>query len=131
MTDTPNDAGKRIEQYIAVRDKIKELEDRHTEALKPLHEIKAMLSGWLQQFLDTTGSEAVKTEHGTAFLTTRYSATLADPKAFMDFVIANQKFDLLDKRANAPAVRDYVEANKTLPPGCTLTPVQTVGVRRK
>jgi hypothetical protein len=48
---------------------------------------------------------------------------------FMDFVVENKFFHLLDRRANTPAVKTWVEEHKELPPGCNLTSVQTLGVR--
>jgi len=48
----------------------------------------------------------------------------------MKFVVDNNKFELLDRRANATAVKDYVAANNVLPPGCNLSAICTVGVRR-
>jgi hypothetical protein len=48
----------------------------------------------------------------------------------MRYVIANQKFELLDRRANVTAVKEFVKENKEQPPGCNLSAVETVGVRR-
>lgn len=120
---------EQVEKYLEIRNLIKEMDDAHSEKLKPLREIQEKIGGWLQAFMEQSGSEAVKTKHGTAYATTKYSATLADPDAFMKFVIANGKFDLIDRRANLTAVKDYVEENSTLPPGCNLTAVKRVNVR--
>jgi hypothetical protein len=54
---------------------------------------------------------------------------LADPEAFMKFVIANQAYDLLDRKANATACRDYAAEHQNLPPGVNMSAVKTVGVR--
>lgn len=120
---------EQVAKYLEIRDLIKQLDDAHDAKLKPLREIQERVAGWLQEFMDRNGSEAVKTKHGTAYTTTRYSATLPDPEAFMRFVIENEKFELMDRRANLTAVKDYVEANRTLPPGCNLTPMRKVNVR--
>jgi hypothetical protein len=124
------DIKERVTQYITIRDKIRAMEEAHKEALKPLKELLDKLSGVLAKHMEDTKSEAIKTEGGTCYLTTRWSASLADADAFMRFVKENDKFDLMDRKANATAVRDYVEEHNTLPPGVNLSSIQQVGVRR-
>jgi hypothetical protein len=131
MTDAPDSVGKWIEHYVAIRDKLKQMEEDHTKKIAPLVDLQNKLTGLLQGFLDQSGSESVKTAHGTCYTSTRYSASLPDAGAFMKFVVDNQQFDMLDRRANATAVRAYVEANGALPPGVSLNALRTVGVRRK
>lgn len=128
MTDTVD---KRVEQYVKVRDAIKAMDEKHEAERAPLVEIQNLLTGWMMDFLTKSGSQSIKTKHGTCYTSTRYTASLADPDAFMKFVIANNLYELLDRRANATAVRDYTAANGgNLPPGTNLSAVQTLGVRR-
>lgn len=131
MTDISGAVEKRIEQYLAVRDKIKMMEDEAKKAIEPFKLIQEQLAGWLQEFMDKTGGDSIKTKAGTAYVSTRYSATLADPDAFMQFVIENKLFDLLDRRANATAVKDYTGEKGAPPPGVNLTALKTIGVRSK
>lgn len=121
---------KRVKQYIGMRDHIKSLEEKHKKELEPLKDIQNKLTGIIQECLQTVGAESIKTSEGTAYTTTKYTASLADPKAFMDFVISNQNFDLLDRKANSTAVRDYVKEHGGLPPGVNLSALATIGVRR-
>jgi len=126
----PEDINKRVEQYITIRDKLKELDAAHEEKCKPLRELQEVLSGKLRTFMEANNLDNLKTEAGTCYTSTRYTASLADPDAFMKFVINNKLFDLLDRRANNTAVKEYVNEHNSLPPGCNLNQVQTVGVRR-
>lgn len=119
-----------VEAYVVVRDKIKAANDAFAETIKADVELQNMLTAWLTNRLEAVGAESVKTKAGTAYTTTRYSASLADPKAFMDYIIANDKFDLLDRKANSTAVRDFVQETGSLPPGANLSAIRTVGVRR-
>jgi len=121
----------RVEQYIQVRDKLKELDEEYEKKKAPLVEAQNLLTGWLMGFLEKTGSDKVGTKHGTCYTSTRYTTSLADPDAFMKFVIENSAFDLLDRRANATAVREYVKEKNALPPGANLSAIRTLGVRRK
>lgn len=121
---------KRIGQYVQIRDKLREMEEQHEANKKPLIETQNLLTTWLTKILDDAGAQSVKTEHGTVYKSVRYTASLEDAKAFMDYVIANNEFDLLDRRANATAVRAHVEEKGGLPPGAKLSALETIGVRR-
>ena len=133
MTDTSGPlqttVDKRVGQYIQIRNKLKEIDKEYDDKRKPLVELQNILSGWMQEFLTKSNAESVRTAHGTCYQSTRYTASLADPEAFMNFVIANKQFDLIDRKANATACRDYAEEHKTLPPGVNMSAVKTVGVR--
>jgi hypothetical protein len=120
---------KRVGQYIQIRNALKKIDDEYEAKRKPLVELQQMLSGWMQAFLTKANADSVKTAHGTCYQSTRYTASLADPEAFMNFVIANQAYDLLDRKANATACRDYAAEHKNLPPGVNMSAVKTVGVR--
>jgi hypothetical protein len=130
MKATVANIERRVKQYVMVRDQIKVIEERHAKELENIKAIKDELTGIIQSCLEAVGAESIKTAEGTAYTTTRYTASLADPKAFMDYVIEYKKFDLMDRKANAPAVRDYVAETGSLPPGVTLSSIATIGVRR-
>lgn len=125
-------AQQRIAEFITVRDTLKKMDEDHKAKCKPLRELQEMLSGWLMQFLDRLGEgkNSIATEAGTAYTSTRYTTSLADPDLFMKYVIDNELFDLLDRGANPTAVKEYVQTHKSLPPGCNLNAITTVGVRK-
>jgi hypothetical protein len=130
----PGEETAKFERYIAayvkLRDQLNDAAKAFEETQKSDRELMDMLTAWLTNRLEAVGAASVKTKAGTAYTTTRYTASLADPKAFMDFIIANNKFDLMDRKANGPAVRDFVEETGSLPPGANLSAIRTVGVRR-
>ncbi|GAC1424434.1 MAG: hypothetical protein NVSMB6_25380 [Burkholderiaceae bacterium] len=127
---TPDTAlDQRVREYLAIRDKLKAIDAAHDAARKIYVETLSSLSGVMLDILEKTGAEGARTSFGTVYTSSKTTASLADPDAFMRFVIANGKFDLMDRKANATAVRDYVNENKQLPPGCNLTTVKTLGVR--
>ena len=120
----------RVGQFVALRDKIKEVKERHEKELEPYVGLQEDLNGWLMGHLDKIGAQNVKTSSGTVFTSTRYNASLRDPKAFMDYVITNGAYDLLDRKANTTAVKKFIEDNKSEPPGCALSAVRLLNVRR-
>jgi hypothetical protein len=121
---------KWIEQYVFVRDCILKMKERHETELHDLVDIQNKLTGRLQEFMDTVGVDSVKSEHGTAYSSTKFSTALADPGAFMQYVISTQKFELLDRKANVTAVKAHVQEHGDLPPGVNLSSIKTLGVRR-
>lgn len=126
----PTTVEKRVKEYIRIRDLLKDMDAQHEEAKRKIVETHNMLTGWLQNFMEQAGADSVKTPEGTCYSSTRYTASLADPEAFMAFVKTTNNYDLLDRKANVTAVKDYVSENGTLPPGVNLSAIKTVGVRR-
>ena len=79
------------------------------------------------------GIDSIKASNGTgtAYKAVQTSATVADRAVFLEHVIANQAFELLDVRANKTSVAEYKEANEgAIPPGLNWREEQTVNVRR-
>lgn len=123
---------KLVGSYVALRDRLHEMEEAYELQAKPGKELLNKIQGQLTELLDRAGASSIKTPLGTAIVNTKWTASLADPQAFMDYVKANDRFDLMDRRANATAVKDFVKANPdgTAPPGVNLSAIRTIGVRR-
>jgi len=130
--DPPADGGridKRVAQYIMLRDQIKQTKERHKAELAEPEAILGRLAGELQAFLDRTGQESARTTKGTVTTSVRYTAVCSDPDQFIDFVRENDLFELIDRRANAPACRDYAKEHGVLPPGVKINAQRIIGVR--
>ena len=127
----PPNFTQRIEQYIKLRDKIKELDDAHKKLMKPYRDTLEQLNAVMLKALDAIGSDSTSNEVGTVYRTEKKSASIADASAFWSFVVTQGAWDLLDKRANVTAVADFIEANNSPPPGINFTRRYEVGVRRK
>lgn len=121
----------RIGQFVALRDKKKAMQDRHKEELKPINDALEKLGNLLLQHLHDTNQENAKSASGTAYTTLKKSATISDPDAFRRFVIGSEAWDLLDFKANAPAVSEFIVAHNAPPPGVNYSTHVEIGVRRK
>jgi dynactin complex subunit len=135
------DLDTRVSQYVKLRDKIKELDDKHKEAMAPMRDMLEQLNSVILQMLKTAGVESARTNSGTAYVSEKRSASIADADAFWSFVVATGDWDLIDRRANVTAVYDFIqkqaEAAKTdpnvvvgPPPGVNFATRNVVGVRR-
>lgn len=124
------DMEKRIGQYIQVRDALERLDEKQKAERKPLQDIQEKLGGIIHKFLDDHNTDGLKTDAGSCYISVRHTASVADPDAFMRFVIDSKNFDLLERRANPTAVRAFVEQHNALPTGVNLNALSSVGVRR-
>lgn len=124
------DINTRVAQYVALRDLIKAKNDAHKKAMKPANDTLEQLNSVLLAHLNSVGVNSASTDGGTVYRTEKKSAGLADAQAFMDFVIANNAWDLLDRKANVTAVEDYITTNNAPPPGVNWSSTFVVGVRR-
>lgn len=118
-------------KYILLRDVISEEEAAHKQALAPKKQLLEDMAALLTQKLQALKIDSAASPMGTVYLTQKKSASIADQEAFWKFVVDNQAWDLVDKRANKVAVEDYINQFHQLPPGVNFTMVDTVGVRRK
>lgn len=123
----------RVAQYIALNDKIKNIEKEQKEFLKPYKVALEQLNEVLLQHLNDIKSDSASVNGvGTVYRRAQTSASLADASAFMDFVIEHRMWDLLDRKANVTAVQDYMKEHEgELPPGVNFNKQFKAGVRRK
>lgn len=119
-----------VDKYVRLRAKIKEKDDAHKEAMKPMREMQERLNGLILQHLQRNNEESAKTKFGTVYKINRKSATIADQSEFRRHVIGSQDFDLVDWRANALAVEKFIEENNTVPPGVNYRVYVEAGVRK-
>lgn len=126
----PDDFATLVSQYIKMRDAIKAAEDKHKVKVKPAKDFLESLNGKILAKLIEHGGDSIKTSAGTAYRTTRRAATISDGGVFRQFVVENEMFDIVDWRANANAVDDFIKSNGSTPPGVNFSTAYTVGVRR-
>lgn len=129
VSPTPN-IGKRVLQYVQLRDMIAAKKKQQKEELKPLEDTLEKLNDLLLGYLNATNQNSSNTDGGTVYRTEKTSATLADGDAFMRFVIGSEAWDLLDRKANKTAVKEFISKNQSPPPGVNYTSFYEVGVRR-
>lgn len=122
---------QRVEALLKCRAKRKALAVLFEQEDQDFKKLETSLIAWLQKYLIENGLENIRTGVGTVFLQTRTTASLSDPDAFMKFVIATGKFELLDRKANTTAVRDFLKETGNKPPGANLSSIQTLGVHKK
>lgn len=119
-----------VASFIKVRDVIQAADDAHKEKMKDVRALLNQINAEILNSLMNAGVDSVSTEHGTAYKTTKNSATIEDKSEFTRHVIATEAWDLVDWRANSPAIVDFITENKHAPPGVKFSQFVTANIRR-
>lgn len=113
-----------------MRDRKAELKAEFDAKVAPLNEKMDKLEAKLLDVFNQTGMDSVKTEFGTAYSTTRVTASVADKEVFMAHIRANDDWGLLEVRASKTAVDQYRSVHDDIPPGVSMREERVVNVRR-
>lgn len=116
--------------YVALRDKRAENKRAFEAEDALLKEKMNKLEIWLMNALTTLGADQLKTENGTAFITTRDRASAADWGAFHAWIAENSRLDMLEKRVSTKPITEYLEEYGELPPGINIERERSIVVRR-
>lgn len=125
-----------IAKYVELRDRKAALEKTVREQTAQLDNLMNAIETRLTAFLDEQGVTSLKSPSGTVYFTHRESATVADWVAVLDYIRANEAWDLLEHRVSKTAVKALMEEDrngeyqKPPPPGVDFRRFRTVGVRR-
>lgn len=119
-----------VDKYIQLRDKKAEMKKAFEVKVAVVDNAMEKVEGILLRHFESTGSESVRTEAGTAYRSTRTSATVADWDSFLNHVKEHESWEMLEHRANKKAVEEYKAANDDLPPGLNWREEVTVNIRR-
>lgn len=121
----------RAGQFVKLRDLKAQIKEKHEEELKPVNEALEGLKELMGKAMSALNVDSVKTSCGTVSFTAKASASLSDASAFWNHCVVTGNFDLIDKKANVTAVKDYIEKNNgNAPPGVTFSVYRDIGVRR-
>jgi len=77
--------------------------------------------------IDNVSSNGV----GTAYRSTRASATVGDWDALLEHIQKDDAWEMLERRVSKAAVLQYKEENADLPPGVNWSETQVINFRRK
>jgi hypothetical protein len=132
VADIPSLNGYTIEDvvraYIKTRNTIEQIKERHKQELKKHHQYQAIQTAWLLTTLKATGQEMARTKYGTVSAAVRDTASCSDPNMFIDYVREHDAYELLDRRPNSTACREFNAKHGMLPPGVKLNTIRYVNV---
>ena len=121
-----------LKVYIALRDKRAKRKQEFTEADASDKAKQERIEGVLLQRFQERGVDSLAAKGvGTAYQAVRTSATVADWDTFFKHVLANEAFEMLERRVNKTAVEQFRNEHNDLPPGINWSETLVVNVRRK
>lgn len=124
------DINEIVEKYIKLRDLKAKLDGEHKDKVSGITAAMTKAEGAILALFDQMGVDSAGTASGTAYRSTRTSATVADMDAFLAFVRENEAWHMLERRVAKTQVDEYVAANNDLPPGINYSTAVTINVRR-
>jgi hypothetical protein len=120
-----------VNAYNATDNVINKIKERYQQELKKPNRLKELLTEQLLNMLKATGQEMARTEYGTVSAAVRDTASCSDPNMFIDYVREHDAYELMDRRPNSTACREYLEEHGMLPPGVKLNSIRYVSVRNR
>jgi hypothetical protein len=122
---------KLVSNYVRLRDRKRELEDAYKKQVEPFTKLMAEVEGQLLEHMQSADIDSVATPGGTCYRSTVPRATIRDGAAFRQWVVQHSRFELVDWRANARAVFDFIsENNGASPPGVNASTFTSIRFRR-
>lgn len=119
-----------VAKYIKLRDLKSRLDGEHKERIAPIVAAMDSSEAAILALFNEMGLESAGCEAGTAYISTKSSATVVDMEAFLGFVKANDAWHMLERRVAKTTVDEYVTAHNDLPPGINYSSIKTINVRR-
>lgn len=115
--------------YRTKRAEAAAIRDRHKKELAEVQGVIQHAEDYIHSHLKATGVKSVRTEHGTATITTRVSKSVEDWNELKQFVKENDCMDIMYKSVSNPAVKEWEEENDRTIPGLKVTQTQSLSVR--
>jgi len=119
-----------IEKYVATRDLITEKKKALDAELADLKALQEKREAWLMSEMTRVGATSLKTPHGTSYIETMDSVSVADWETFFTWVQANAEFEFLTHAVSKTAVKQRLEDGQAPPPGVNFTTFKGIKVRR-
>lgn len=119
-----------VAKYIELRDKKYELKHQYEFKAAKIDEVLDKIEAKLLETFDSAGIDSCKTEAGTAYASSFSTASVADPDAFLQFIVENEEWSLIERRASKTAVEQFIVANGDVPPGINYRKERVVNIRR-
>lgn len=119
-----------VEKYIKLRDKRDAIKNEVKQKVATIEAAMAIAEGVLMDFFNKSGMDSAGCAAGTAFKTTRTSATVADWDSVIEYIKENEAWHMLEHRVSKKAIEEYVATEGDLPPGVNWSAETTINIRR-
>ena len=121
-----------VANYIKLRDKKSQLKKQYDEKVAKVDAVMDKMEAIILKTFQDSGIDSARTDAGTAYISTRTSATVASREELFQWIQEDfeERSIFLENRVSKVAVEQFKAANDDLPPGVNFRSEVTVGVRR-
>lgn len=121
-----------VANYIKLRDKKSLLKKQYDEKVAKVDAVMDKMEAIILKTFQDSGIDSARTDAGTAYISTRTSATVGSREEFLSWVLQDpdERSIFLENRVSKVAIEQFKAANDDLPPGINFRSEVTVGVRR-
>lgn len=119
-----------MQRYIDLRDKRSALKKAFEEKDDALKAFQDKIEAWLLKKMQELGSDTIKNDAGTAYITVKSRFSCADWPGLWQWLQENKRVDMLEKRISSKAVQEFEEENGALPPFLNVSKEREVSIRR-
>ena len=121
-----------LKLFIALRDRRAERKSAYNADDASDRERQDKIENEFLRRFNDQGTDSVSANNvGTAYMSTRPSATVGDWDKLLQHIIQNNAWELLEHRANKIAVEQFKAEHDDLPPGVNWSEMQVVNFRRQ
>lgn len=121
---------KLIQDYVALRDKKKLLQEQHARELAPFNAMMSRVEAYLLESLNRAGVESMRGQHGTAYKSVRTSAVVREWGETLPYILEHRLYHLLEARVAKNAAFDVIRETGEPIPGVETSSEVCVNVRR-
>lgn len=119
-----------IKAYIKIRDQRGELKQKYEAEDAVLKDKLERLESWLKSKQLEQGVTQFKSDSGVAFQVVKNRYSCVDWSAFHNWLIENNRLDLLERRVAQRALNEMREETGKIPPGLNVFSEIEINVRR-
>ena len=128
---TKENLGTIISSYILLRDKKEEMSKRHKEEMSTYNTSMGNIEMAMLEYLNAESLTKVGSDEGLAYTKDYNSAKVEDRTAFLEFCMTDdERLPLMDVRANAKIIKQYMDEEGALPPGVEFSSFKKVVINR-
>ena len=121
-----------VANYIKLRDRKSLLKKQYDEKVAKVDAVMDKMEAIILKTFQDSGIDSARTDAGTAYISTRTSATVASREELFQWIQEDfeERSIFLENRVSKVAVEQFKAANDDLPPGVNFRSELVVGVRR-
>jgi hypothetical protein len=116
-------------KYLQLRELKSKYDKEHKEKTAKIKETMAKIEAVFLQHFTETGQDSAPTKYGTPYTQLRESFTVADRDSYLNFVIENEAWEMLENRVSKTAIQEYKKEHGELPPGINYSAERVINVR--